>query len=95
VGRFDGNEWRFAAEGEDGAVATRAILNDGGGHMWLATAKGLRALDPAAADAARLGAGDLIVEDDMHALAFDPYGRVWALGDAALAIVDTAAGGRR
>ncbi len=95
VGRFDGNEWRFAAEGPkgdgdgDGAVATRAILNDGGGHMWLATAKGLRALDAAAADAPRLGAGDLIVEDDMHDLAFDPYGRVWALGDAALAIVDT------
>ena len=95
VGRFDGTDWRFVGDGEGGASATRAVVNDGGGRMWLATSRGLRVLDEAAASAPGSGfgvGGELIVEDDMHDLIVDWFGRVWALGDAALAIVSTSGG---
>ncbi len=88
AGRFDGAEWRFPGDGP-AATPARALALDGGGRMWLATAKGLRVLDPAEAGAPRLVAGTSIVDDDMLDLALDRFGRIWALGSAAIAIVDT------
>jgi hypothetical protein len=98
VGRFDGAAWRFARTDDDRAAgkddgtndgpSTRALLNDGAGHMWLATAKGLRMLDAREASAPRLAPGTRIIDDDMLDLALDRFGRIWALGDAALAIVE-------
>jgi hypothetical protein len=57
--------------------------------MWLATAKGLRVLDAKEASAPRLDAGTSVVDDDTLDLALDRFGRIWALGSAAIAIVDT------
>jgi hypothetical protein len=47
--------------------------------------------DAKQASASILVAGTPIVEDEMLDLAFDRFGRIWALGSAAIAIVDTAA----
>ena len=88
AGRFDGTVWRFPFDGP-GAAPVRALAADGGGRMWLATAKGLRVLDSTEASAPRLGAGTSVVDDDMLDLALDRFGRIWALGSAAIAIVDT------
>jgi hypothetical protein len=88
VGRFDGNDWRFTGDGP-AATPARGVAADGAGRMWLATAKGLRVLDAKEASASILVAGMPIVDDDMLDLAFDRFGRVWALGSAAIAIVDT------
>ena len=88
AGRFDGTEWRFPFDGP-GAAPVRALAADGAGRMWLATAKGLRVLDSTEASAPRLGAGTSVVDDDMLDLALDRFGRIWALGSAAIAIVDT------
>jgi len=88
AGRFDGTEWRFPFDGPASTPA-RALALDGGGRMWLATAKGLRVLDAKEASAPRLGSGTSVVDDDVLDLALDRFGRVWALGSAAIAIVDT------
>ncbi len=88
AGRFDGKEWRFTGDGP-AATAARGVAADGAGRMWLATAKGLRVLDQKEASASLLAAGTLIVEDDMLDLTLDRFGRIWALGSAAIAIVDT------
>jgi fructose-1,6-bisphosphatase/inositol monophosphatase family enzyme len=107
VGRFDGTEWRFTQKGDgdgdgardgdgvqkgDAAPPTRAVVNDGAGRMWLATAKGLRVLGANEASAPKLPPGAAVVDDDMLDLTVDRFGRVWALGSAALAIVGVAAG---
>jgi hypothetical protein len=88
AGRFDGTEWRFPFDGPASAPA-RAVALDGGGRMWLATAKGLRVLDAKQASAPRLDAGSSVVDDDVLDLALDRFGRIWALGSAAISIVDT------
>jgi hypothetical protein len=90
VGRFDGTEWRFArdVDVDADAPATRALASDVGGRMWLATGKGLRVLDAREAIAVRLPAGTRVVDDDILDLTMDRFGRVWALGGAAIAIVD-------
>jgi ligand-binding sensor domain-containing protein len=97
VGRFDGKEWRFGQQSEgkstDGeAPATRALAGDGSGRMWLATARGLRVLDAREAGARTVAAGARVVDDDVLDLALDRFGRVWALGAAALAVVETQSG---
>jgi hypothetical protein len=103
VGRFDGKEWRFGQQGPDDAgggsssdgrsaggeaPATRALVQDGSGRMWLATTRGLRVLDGRDAGARNLPAGARIVDDDMLDLTLDRFGRVWALGAVSLAIAD-------
>ena len=94
VGRYDGTEWRFAADDNADAAlhaAVRGVINDGAGRMWLATSKGLRVLRAPDANSSRLGAGELVVGDEMLDLTLDRFGRVWALGVAALVIVDGSA----
>jgi hypothetical protein len=88
AGRFDGMDWRFPFDGPASA-AVRAVAVDGSGRTWLATAKGLRVLDAKEASAPRLDAGTSVVDDDTLDLALDRFGRIWALGSAAIAIVDT------
>ena len=93
AGRFDGTEWRFPFDGP-ASTPVRAVVLDGGGRMWLATAKGLRVLDAKEASAPRLDAGTSVVDDDVLDLALDRFGRIWALGSAAIAVVDTQGGAR-
>jgi hypothetical protein len=91
VGRFDGAEWRFGPgeePGSGGHVIVRGVINDGAGRMWLATSKGLRVLGEPDASARTLGAGELIVDDEILDVKLDRFGRVWALGAAAIAVVD-------
>ena len=99
VGRFDGAGWRFAQSGDGdgtlkgaGVPATRAIASDGASRMWLATARGLRVLGANEAGAPVLPPGTPVVDDDILDLTVDRFGRIWALGSAALAIVDVPAG---
>src|SRR6185369_15106598 len=44
IGRFDGKDWRFADADDAAAVPTRAVVEDAGKRIWLATSKGLRRL---------------------------------------------------
>ena len=57
----------------------RAVINDGGGRMWLATAKGLRVF-ARPTPARRHWARALLADDEILHLTLDRFGRVWALG---------------
>jgi hypothetical protein len=88
VARFDGKAWRAMAlaDGEDGPVATRALVRDGQNRMWVATAKGLRVAAPAPSQAPR--SAPVVVAGNMRDVHLDRYGRVWALSASSIALVD-------
>jgi hypothetical protein len=85
VARFDGKSWRMVGDSEEAIVATRGLVRDAAGGVWVATSKGLRHV--AAADAAVGRAGDLVVAGDMHDVHLDRDGRVWALSSSSIALV--------
>jgi hypothetical protein len=88
VAWFDGKAWRAAApgDGEDGPVATRGLVRDGQNRMWVATARGLRAISVADVKAHR--SGPVVVAGNMRDVRLDRYGRVWALSAASISLVD-------
>jgi hypothetical protein len=87
LARFDGREWRGRVVGDvKTEPATRALVRDGADRMWLATANGLRVIEPA--DAAALRPSATVVEGDVRDVVLDRFGRVWALGAASIALVD-------
>jgi ligand-binding sensor domain-containing protein len=76
---FDGKVWRAARAGE--TLATRALVHDGGGRTWLATAKGLRMIPSA-------GVESIVVDGDMRDVVLDRFGRLWALSNFSIARVE-------
>jgi hypothetical protein len=86
LARFDGQNWRPLGTTE---LVTRGLATDGRGRVWVATAKGLRALPPAAAGAAADPAGaPIIVPGDMRDVAVDRFGRIWAMSTTSIARVE-------
>jgi ligand-binding sensor domain-containing protein len=87
VGRFADKRWRFVDADDPASVATRALTRDAAGRIWLATSKGLRVLTAAGVTPTRLDPGETVVDDDSLDTTLDRYGRIWALGDSSLSLV--------
>jgi len=86
LARFDGQNWVPLGSTE---LATRGLARDGKGRVWVATAKGLRLLPPdAAGTAADPAAAPIIVAGDMRDVATDRFGRIWAMSNTSIALVD-------
>jgi hypothetical protein len=86
VARLDGKTWRARSGAEEAIVACRGLARDAEGSMWIATAKGLRRVTAADAQAGRLG--DVVVARDERDVKLDRFGRLWALSSASIALID-------
>jgi hypothetical protein len=86
VARLDGKIWRARSGAEESVVACHGLARDAGGVMWIATAKGLRRVTPDDAKTGRLG--DVVVPRDEKDVKVDKFGRIWALANASIALID-------
>jgi hypothetical protein len=85
LARFDGQNWRPLGTTE---LVTRGLATDHTGRVWVATAKGLRALAPAAAGAgADPATAPVILAGDMRDVTVDRFGRVWAMSTTSIALL--------
>ena len=89
VGRFDGKSWRMTGDTEEALVATRGLTRDASGRLWVATARGLRIVTPADAQAQR--PGETVLAGDIRDVRLDRQGRVWALSTSSIALIDPGA----
>jgi hypothetical protein len=87
LARFEGKVWRLVGGGERRAL-TQGLVRDNQQRLWVAAARGLRVLDREAV--ARGQTGNIVVTDGMRHVTIDRYGRIWALGNATIALVDPA-----
>ena len=82
IGAFDGERWTYPrALGQ----AVNDIELGPDGRLWLATERGLAVYD--GARVRRLDARRGLVEDQVHDVAIDQFGRVWLRGTQSLGIV--------
>jgi ligand-binding sensor domain-containing protein len=85
VARFDGQNWRPVGSTE---LTTRGLAADGKGRLWVATAKGLRALPAGeAALGADPAAAPVVLAGEMRDVAADRLGRIWAMSTTSIALV--------
>ena len=85
LARFDGQNWRPLGTTE---MVTRGLATDGKGRVWVATAKGLRALPPGATAAdADPGRVPTVLAGEMRDVAADRFGRIWAMSTTSIALV--------
>jgi ligand-binding sensor domain-containing protein len=84
LARFGSGSWH--AFGADD-LATHGLALDGLGRAWVATARGLRALDRGVSDVA---SAPTVAAGDMRDLALDRTGRIWALSPATIVVVTPA-----
>jgi hypothetical protein len=86
LARFDGQNWLPLGTTE---LATRGLAKDGKGRVWVATAKGLRAMAPDASGSAADPAGaPVVLAGDMRDVAADRFGRIWAMSNSSIALVE-------
>ena len=85
VARFHGQNWRPIGSTE---LTTHGLATDGKGRLWVATAKGLRAL-PAGEAAAGVdpAAAPVVLGGDMRDVTADRFGRIWAMSTTSIALV--------
>jgi hypothetical protein len=86
IARLDGKTWRAYSADEEARVACHGVARDATDAMWIATSKGLRRVTAADAKAGRLG--DVVVAGDWKDVRLDKFGRIWALSNASIALID-------
>jgi hypothetical protein len=80
LARFDGKSWHPS---EGAKVAVHGLVADDAGWLWAASANGLRIVGRSG----NLEAGSPVIPDDVHDLARDAFGRIWALTASSIALV--------